>query len=128
MEKVETDRRSGGREDERIEELQNVLCYDRVSVTLNIVFFNSRDVSSNLYMQTTAVFCFHCEKPFSTQSSLNRHQREVHNLKCSILTYDLANSGYKNFICSEDNCNSAFKNSQNLYMIYMILKRLPFRK
>nr|CAI5842228.1 unnamed protein product [Callosobruchus analis] len=61
-----------------------------------------------------AVLCFHCEKPFSNQSSLNRPQREVHNLKCSILNYDPANSGYKNFICSEDNCNSAFKNSQNL--------------
>ncbi|VEN61886.1 unnamed protein product, partial [Callosobruchus maculatus] len=61
-----------------------------------------------------AVFCSQCEKPFSRQSTLNRHLREVHNLKSSVVSYDPRNSRYKNFICGEENCNSSFINCQNL--------------
>nr|CAI5858871.1 unnamed protein product [Callosobruchus analis] len=48
---------------------------------------------------------------------------EENNLKCNVVTYDPANSGYKNFICSEDNCNSAFKNSQTHDTSYFYCNR-----
>nr|CAI5854604.1 unnamed protein product [Callosobruchus analis] len=54
-----------------------------------------------MVMEAMAVFYFLCEKPFSTQSSPNRHQREVHNLKCSILTYDPANNKINKFCTSQ---------------------------
>ena len=57
------------------------------------------------------VFCFECEKVFSTQSNFNRHKREVHGDESNEdqqLTY-----AYEKYLCLEG-CKVSFRFIQDL--------------
>lgn len=59
-----------------------------------------------------SVCCLICEKIFSTQSTLNRHLREKHDLeKKNIVSYE---RNVHTFKCNECGCNSSFINNQEL--------------
>lgn len=59
-----------------------------------------------------AVMCHTCEKLFSTQSTLNRHIREVHQKVTEPVSYG-RDSKY-NSRCMEPNCDNAFTNNKGL--------------
>lgn len=57
------------------------------------------------------VYCFKCDKIFSNQSSLNRHQKEVHKTDASIgFGYDFFAGNFK---CLEG-CHISFKRNDDL--------------
>lgn len=59
-----------------------------------------------------AVHCFHCEKVFSSQSNLNRHLSEKHNISNNIVPLEKKN----NFQCLNCDAIISFKNCNDLRM------------
>lgn len=63
-----------------------------------------------------SVMCFICDKMFSTQSSYNRHVREVHRENEEPVSYSTQDGKGTNLsnCCLEPGCNCAFKTIKDL--------------
>lgn len=70
--------------------------------------------------------CTVCEKLFSTQSSHNRHFREVHHLEPKPITYGKESPIRWTYRCAEQQCDNAFPTNKRLMDHLEVVHQIKF--